>query len=333
MQRKFAGPKEDEPFSGGDAFAAKLDPDGSINYATYLGGSDEDTVLAIEVDLSGNLYTFGYTQSRDLTSGAYLTVKDDAGGTAFVTKINASGSALVYSTYFRGGKAMALNASGSVYLIGTMLDIATAPGAIELGPCASGCAFLAKLDPAGSALAFVTYFGGNSDPASNLQTDAGAIGLDHSGNVWVAGITSSPGFPAPSDRGGAYAVKFNPSGTAITHSQLYGAAVFPEISLQMDQAENVYILANIEGDLRATSNALLSAPCGAMGGEALLKLDPQGGVLYASYLRQSYVAWTVSRSGSIEASAILATDRLSSIRPSHKKTWFSPKQISLQFPR
>jgi hypothetical protein len=107
-------------------------------------------------------------------------------------------------------------------------------------------AFL-PLDPAGSALAFVTYFGGNSDPASNLQTDAGAIGLDHSGNVWVAGITSSPGFPAPSDRGGAYAVKFNPSGTAITHSQRTGSC-FPRDLFANGQAENVYILANIEGD-------------------------------------------------------------------------------------
>jgi hypothetical protein len=137
LQRKFAGPKEDEPFSGGDAFAAKLDPDGSINYATYLGGSDEDTVLAIEVDLSGNLYTFGYTQSRDLTWR--LSYRQRRRWASLRHKKSTRAVALSFIQHTLGGKAMALNASGSVTFIGTMLTLPLRPRH-RVGPCASGCA-------------------------------------------------------------------------------------------------------------------------------------------------------------------------------------------------
>ena len=199
-----------------DAFVTKLNPDGSaLVYSTYLGGSSEDGAAAIAVDDSGNAYVVGGTRSMDfpVTEGAFdTTTAEDTGGNcpelpvpcgeAFVTKINPTGSALVYSTYFHGDEVffsseaatgLAVSSSGEVYFTGSTdaLDfpLVNPLQAENAQPFSSSDMFVAQLNSSGSALLFSTYFGGVGD---DLGTD---IALDASGNVYVVGWTAASDFP------------------------------------------------------------------------------------------------------------------------------------------
>ncbi len=125
---------------GGDAFVVKLNASGSaLSYATYLGGSSYDGGYGIEVDTSGNAYVTGYTDSTDFpTVMAYDTTYNGGIYDAFVTKLNASGSALSFSTYLGGsgedqGIDMAVDTSGNVYVTGATAstDFPTTYGAYD----------------------------------------------------------------------------------------------------------------------------------------------------------------------------------------------------------
>ena len=87
-----------------DAFVTKLNAAGSaLVYSTYLGGSGDDDGNGIAVDSSGNAYVTGYTDSTNFpTANAFQAAFGGGSGDAFVTKLNAAGSALVYSTYLGG---------------------------------------------------------------------------------------------------------------------------------------------------------------------------------------------------------------------------------------
>ena len=199
-----------------DAFITKLNPDGSaLVYSTFLGGSSEDGAAAIALDDSGNAYVAGGTRSSDfpVTEGAFdTTTAEDTGGNcpdvpvpcgeAFVTKINPTGSALVYSTYFHGDEVffssevatgLAVSSSGEVYFTGSTdseaLPLVNPLQAENAQPFSSADIFIAELNSSGSALLFSTYFGGVGD---DLGTD---IALDTSGNVYVVGWTSASDFP------------------------------------------------------------------------------------------------------------------------------------------
>jgi hypothetical protein len=143
-------------------FVAKLNPNGSLSYATYFGGSGTDLPLGIQVDGGGNAYVAGATFSSDFptTSGIYR------GGPSpgFVSKINPTGTALVYSTYFEAAPtAMALNAAGSVYLTGhTQGLLTTTPGALQSKLCSTDCSFVTILNRAGSGLIYSSFLGGNA---------------------------------------------------------------------------------------------------------------------------------------------------------------------------
>src|SRR5205814_8754446 len=128
-------------FGAGDAFVTKLNPTGSaLVYSTYLGGSSSDAGSGIAVDAAGNAYVTGGTGSTDFptTIGAFQTTKGGGFRDAFVTKLNPTGSALVYSTYLGGsgddyGYGIALDALGNAYVTGGTgsTDFPTTPGAIQ----------------------------------------------------------------------------------------------------------------------------------------------------------------------------------------------------------
>jgi hypothetical protein len=190
-----------QPASGGgsNAFVTKLDPAGAVLvYSTYLGGSGNDEGFGIAVDSAGHAYVTGFTSSPNFptTVGAF---DGTLGGTndAFVTKLNPTGSALVYSSYLGGsgsdlGLGIAMDSAGNAYVSGrtSSPDFPTTAGAFQ--PAFGGGtndAFVTKLDPTGSALVYSTYLGGSgSDPAA-------AIAVDGAGNAYVTGTTSSPNFP------------------------------------------------------------------------------------------------------------------------------------------
>jgi hypothetical protein len=200
-----------------DAFVTKLNPAGSaLIYSTYLGGSNTDAARGIAVDGSGDAYVTGYTYSSDFptTPGAFQTTCGSCSGglfDAFVTKLNATGSALIYSTYLGGsgldeGFSIALDASGDAYVTGYTLS-ANFPiaHAIDSTYDTNGDAFVTELNPTGSGLVYSTYLGGSNAQASECGTPSCTVGygiaVDSAGKAYIAGQTSSADFPTTT---GAY---------------------------------------------------------------------------------------------------------------------------------
>lgn len=202
---------------GNDAFVAKLSATGSsLIYSTYLGGAGWEEGLGIAVDSSGNVYVTGRTDSENFpTANAFQPVKGgpapqfQRGSDAFVAKLNAEGSVLIYSTYFGGtgdeeGNAIAVDGAGNAYITGPTIstDLPTA-SPLQAANARGYDAFVAKLDPEGSALVYSTYLG-----SSDGSDWAKGIALDGSGGVYILGTTNSASFPGigdvPFSAGGGY---------------------------------------------------------------------------------------------------------------------------------
>src|ERR1017187_6500325 len=161
-----------------------IDP---LIYSTYLGGSGTDQGYGIAVDNSGSAYVAGYTTSTDFPTMNPLQPAKAGGDTdAFVAKLSPEGSALIYSTYLGGsrndyGWGIAVDSLGNAYITGntTSTDFPTMnplqPAEADGG--GDGDAFVAKLNPTGSALVYSTYLGGGGN-----YTGSG-IAVDNSGNA------------------------------------------------------------------------------------------------------------------------------------------------------
>jgi hypothetical protein len=198
-------------YAGGwDAFAAKLDPSGAaLVYSTYLGGSGQENYInagtpgTIAVDKAGCAYVTGNTQSPDFPT--HLPVQPALQGSvdAFLSKLSADGSALVYSTFLGGsfggetGWAVAVDDAGQAILTGdtTSSDFPTANAAQpQCATSFAGCwdVFVTKLNASGSALVYSTFLGGNDQE----YIDRGmGIAVDAAGTAYVTGMTGSPNFP------------------------------------------------------------------------------------------------------------------------------------------
>ncbi len=180
-----------------DAFITKFSATGSsLVYSTYLGGSSIDVGQDIAVDEEGCAYVAGYTRSLDFPTASALQ-PFLAGGVqdAFLVKVNAAGSALVYSTYLGGSGdevafGVAVDALGQAYITGNT-NSADFPLASPFQAATSDtAAFVAKLDAAGGALLYSTYLGGAGGADIGRE-----IEVDSSGNAVVVGWTRSATFP------------------------------------------------------------------------------------------------------------------------------------------
>ncbi len=207
--------------AGFDAFITKFDPTGTtLVYSTFLGGSLDETAFAIAVDASGNAYVTGQTTSTDFplknpvqaTCGCGLnTITGERRTEAFISKLNSTGSALIYSTYLGGSSndaagAIALDSAGNAYVAGatTSSDFPTV-SPLQLHMTGTVNAFVAKINAAGSAFSYSTYLGGNAFDFAN------GIAVDSSGNAYVAGVTNSLDFPTTT---GAIQITFGGVGKA-----------------------------------------------------------------------------------------------------------------------
>jgi hypothetical protein len=176
---------------------AKINPDGSdFVYSTYIGGSDDDSCLAIASDQSGAAYVTGRTRSTSFT-GSGSTRGATSTTDAFVAKLNATGSAVSYLTFIgaalsdESGAAIVVDASGNAVIAGSAGDGVTTLNSIQSFSRGNGDAFVAKLGGSG-AVTFSSYLGGaNEDTAL-------AVGLDAEGAILVTGVTDSTDFPTVS---------------------------------------------------------------------------------------------------------------------------------------
>jgi hypothetical protein len=161
----------DTSYNGSDdAFVAKVNPSGTaLVYAGFLGGSNDDDGYGIAVDASGSAYVTGLTLSSDFPAVVGPDTSYNGGGDAFVAKVNPSGTALVYAGFLGGsgcdgGYGIAVDASGSAYVTGLTLS-SDFPAVV--GPDTSynggGDAFVAKVNPSGTALVYAGFLGGSND--------------------------------------------------------------------------------------------------------------------------------------------------------------------------
>lgn len=237
-----------------DVIVTKLNATGSnIIYSTYLGGSQNEILRGMAVDVAGNVYLTGLTNSSDFPTSKAFQAKN-AGGSAdaFVSKLNAAGNGLVYSTYLGGastdgGHAIAVDAQGSAYVVGETLSD-DFPTASALQPRYGGGTrdgFIAKFNPAGSALVYSTYLGGPDFDQAN------GVAVDSSGNAYVAGDTQYSSFPTTpgafqTKNGGGigegFVLKLNASGSAFLYSTRLGGNSNDVINaVAIDSSGNAYV--------------------------------------------------------------------------------------------
>ncbi|MGB0015888.1 MAG: SBBP repeat-containing protein, partial [Candidatus Sulfotelmatobacter sp.] len=185
-----------------DAFVTVINTAGSgYVYSTFLGGSSNDVGDGIAVDSSGNAYVTGVTESTNFPLQSPLQATYGGGPTdAFVTKLNPTGSALVYSTFLGGsqsdlGASIAVDGGNNAYVTGqTSSSNFPTVGATQSTPGGGNDAFVSEIDSTGSALAFSTYLGGSLDEDDG--GDYGAIAVDSAGaNIYATGNTASTNFP------------------------------------------------------------------------------------------------------------------------------------------
>ncbi|HEY4882373.1 MAG TPA: SBBP repeat-containing protein [Myxococcales bacterium] len=269
-----------------------IDP--ALFYSTYLGGSIRDGGQGIAVDSAGNAYVTGLSNSPDFpTAGAFQGTL--AGGfDAFVTKINAVGSALVYSTYLGGsgddyGLGIAVDAAGNASLTGSTnsLNFPTTLAAFQRAPGGSADAFVTKLNSSGSALIYSTYLGGSGDDVGQ------GIKLDSLGNAYVTGSTSSADFPTMAAFQGtlagsfdAFVTKLNLAGSAplLYSTYLGGSSDDRGFGVAVDSTGNAYVTGyTTSTDFPTTSGALQTANAGGSDG-FMIKLNPAGSLSYSTYL-------------------------------------------------
>jgi hypothetical protein len=267
-----------------DAFVTKLNAAGSgLVYSTFLGGFDIDDALAIAVDGSGNAYVGGETGSSNfpVTAGAFDTTRNGEYD-AFVTKFNATGSALVYSTYLGGTlvdfiEDAQVDASGNAYVVGSTRspDFPTTAGAFDTTQGGEFDAFVTKLNAAGSALVYSTFLGGAAFDSAQ------GVAVDSSNNAYVAGGAGAPDFPTTTgafDRtsGGGFVTKLNATGNALVYSTfLRGASASAVI---VDGTGNAWFTGVAGSGFPATPDAFDATPNG--GADAVVgALDPDGSAL------------------------------------------------------
>jgi hypothetical protein len=266
-----------------DGFVFELNPTGATAYVTYLGGNNDDGAFGVALDGSGNAYVTGFTFSANfpLQSALYSVLNNSVASTppfedAFVTEVNPTGTAFVYSTYLGGenndfGAGIAVDGAGDAFVVGTTSspDFPFTSNAYQTicgtdGLCNAGNAkifsdvFISKLSSGGSALSYSTYLGGSSD-------DSGlAIAVDSSGNIFATGQTTDDNLNLPTDDfpivGGfestygngnvnagsnAFVSKLAPLGGGtsdlIYSSYLGGSTADAGLGIAIDQFDNAYI--------------------------------------------------------------------------------------------
>ena len=240
-------------------FIAKMNPTGSaLIYSTFFGSLSETALCGefqggIALDSSNNAYLTGYTTATDfpVTTGAFQTkLGNPQGCSAFVTKLNNTGSNLVYSTYLGGtngldiGFGITVDSSGNAYVAGQAgsTDFPTNNAIQSMYGGGQSDAFVTELNPNGNGLVFSTFLGGTAGDA------AGALAIDGAGAIYVGGSTSSSDFPtknplqATNKGSNAFITKLAPGGSSLVYSTyLGGSGTEFTFGLVVDGLGNAYV--------------------------------------------------------------------------------------------
>ncbi len=301
---------------GSDAFVAKLSPTGSLLYSTYLGGSGtaatttspatsgDDFGRAIAVDAAGDAFVTGSTQSTNFPTRFPLEIGLNGSSDAFVSELNPTASALLFSTYLGGsgadeGRAIAVDGSGNVYVAGQTFS-SDFPTQSALQPSLDGVsdAFVTEISPATSTLVFSTYLGGSG------MDSAHSIALDSVGSIYLAGSTSSADFPVTPtafqttnhDQAGnsAFVAKLSPGATQVVYATYLGGTGADQANaIALDSSKDAYVTGFTQSNNFPLLDALEriqglsgSSTCGStLCSDAFVtKFGPSGNLIYSTYL-------------------------------------------------
>ncbi len=313
----------------GNAFITKLNSSGTGRvYSTYLGGSKGDIGQSIAVDAAGDALLTGGTSSTDfpVTPGALQMVNKAAARNtfnAFITKLNPSGTGLIYSTYLGGsgigsgesalgdyGTSIVPDAAGDAFVTGytPSTDFPTTSGAFQMANKAAANAtinvFIAKLNPAGTGLIYSTYIGGGGGGSGIGSSGDAAEGLavDAAGNTYAVGLTFSSDFPvtpgafqvvnnaAAGAKDSAFITKLNPSGTALVYSTYLGGSGYNfGLGIAVDASGSAYLAGETTSTNFPVTGGAFQTVNNAAAAEGynsfITKLNASGsGLIYSTYL-------------------------------------------------
>ncbi len=274
-----------------------------LQYSTFLGGTASDAASGIAVDSNGNAFITGKTSSTDFptTTGAYQT---SLHGTTnvFVTELNPTGTALVYSTYLGGltgngdtGFAIAIDAQGDAYVTGltTSSNFPTVNAIQSELKSTAGDAFVAEVNPTGSGLIYSTYLGG-----SGVAGDVGTgIAVDPNNIAYVTGLTTSGDFPVQNALqstlknavSAGFVTAFSPGGSTLVYSTYLGGSGVAGDSgaaVSVDSSGDAYVTgATSSTDFPTTKGAYQSAHKGTGFNAFLTEINAAGtSFLYSTFL-------------------------------------------------
>ncbi len=273
-----------------------------LAYSTYLGGSigdpgfgaSVDSASGIKVDAAGNAYVTGITSSLDFPTTNAIQATFGGYTDVFVTKLNANGSGLVYSTFLGGnsgdyGSGIAVDSAGNAYISGatSSTDFPTVNAIQPAFGGGSGDGFVAKINANGSALVYSTYLGGSDNDNSS------GIAVDSAGNAYITGTTSSSNFPTlnaiqPAYRGGdgdAFVTKINAAGRAVYSTYLGSKDYDQGLGVAVDSAGNTWVAGNTDSTHFPTVNAIQSTYGGGPLDAFVTKINAAGSALvFSTYL-------------------------------------------------
>ncbi len=285
-----------------DIFVTKLNPSGSaLVYSTYIGGSANDWSMGITVDGQGNAVVVGFTSSHDsfpTTAGSYSPTYR---ASTIVTKLNATGTGLIFSTFVGADEAnaIAIDSAGNVYIAGrSTTDLVTTLGAFQTTPNSRWDAFVSKLSASGSSLLYSTFLGGSGDDAAmgiavNTAGEAFVTGRTQSFGTYPSGFPTTPGAfqttPLNSTidtfGGSAFVAKLNASGSSLLYSTyLSGTRPSEAAGIVIDPSGNAYVAGQAGRGFTTTPGAYQMSSNSDFTMFAS-KLNPTGSaLLYSTYL-------------------------------------------------
>lgn len=295
--------KASKPTTDYDIFVCKLNLTGTaLIYSTYIGGTTDDYSQAIAVDVYGNTYITGDPPSADypITSGSFDVTYSS--GKAYVTKLNALGNSLVYSTFLGGiikvgtfvpdniGTDIKVDLNGNVYVVGQTgcSDFPVTAGTVQTTYRGSGCnSFITKLDADGQHLIFSTLLGGSyADTITSLA-------LDINGNIYVTGGTGSADFPTTPgafdttnhDNSDIFVSKINPTATSLIYSTYLGGANQDSgQDIKVDKNGNAFITGWTQSTAFPTTSGSFDTTYNGVRDTYITKFNSTGtGLIYSTY--------------------------------------------------
>jgi uncharacterized protein (TIGR03437 family) len=309
-----------QPYPCPDAFVAKIDTNGDLAWASYLGGLNIDQANGVAVDQAGNVYVSGFTLSSDFPVVNAFQSQFGGSSDAFVTKVSADGTRILYSSFLGGSgedaaDGIAVDSAENAYVVGEVQGYLSSLTSAGFG---SGCnagatsAFVAKVSPKGEQVLLGGCLG-----ASLRYSEATAIAADQQGNIYIGGVTNdASGIATP----GAFlntsnslfldfVAKITADGSAVAYGAVFDGSSFGAYDIAVDANGSAYVSGPSSSGLPIAGPAM--HPC--IGGYFLLELNPAGSAaLYSSFEEDARFAMAPDGSlilvgSSVERLSALAT--------------------------